>query len=98
MPEWLTPEEVADELRVTRRAVYKWLNTGALKGAKAGHVWRIRREDLEAFLDLNGRNGHDEPTAEELAESEQAWRDYLAGRDPGKTLDEVRRELETRRG
>ncbi|PTQ54626.1 MAG: hypothetical protein HSCHL_2217 [Hydrogenibacillus schlegelii] len=38
----------------------------------------------------------DEPTAEELKESYQAWLDYLAGRDPGRTLDDLRRELEAK--
>ncbi len=30
---------------------------------------------------------------EELEESEAAWQDYLAGRDPGEPLEKVRREL-----
>lgn len=50
MPKYLTPEEVAEELRVTRRTVYEWLGTGRLKAYRAGNFWRITREQLERFL------------------------------------------------
>ncbi|WP_272999437.1 helix-turn-helix domain-containing protein [Hydrogenibacillus schlegelii] len=93
MERLLTPEEVAERLRVTRRSVYEWLRTGRLRGLKAGTRWRIRPEDLERFL---SEEDEDEPTAEELKESYQAWLDYLAGRDPGRTLDDLRRELEAK--
>jgi len=40
------------------------------------------------------QTGCDEPlTAEEAAESDAAWRDYLEGKDPGMPLDRARREL-----
>jgi len=36
----------------------------------------------------------DEPLASQEANaSEQAWRDYLNGRDPGKSLEQLNREL-----
>ena len=107
MERLLTPEEVADILRVTRRTVYEWLRTGRLRGLKAGPFWRIRPEDLARFLagEQDAQAGRlrgvdheeDEPTAEELEESRRAWLDYLAGRDPGRSLDELRRELEASR-
>ena len=46
----LTPEEVAAEVRVTRRTVYEWLRKGKLSALRAGRSWRVRREDLETFL------------------------------------------------
>lgn len=49
-PVLLTPEEVARRLRVTRRTIYAWLKIGRLRGLRAGKGWRIRSEDLEAFL------------------------------------------------
>jgi excisionase family DNA binding protein len=56
MPTYYTPEEVAGELRVTRRTVYEWLRNGRLRGLRAGRWWRIRPEDVAAFLqETNGR-------------------------------------------
>ena len=44
--EYLTPEEVAALLKVTRRTVYNWLKRGTLPAVQFGRGWRIRREDL----------------------------------------------------
>ncbi|TMB70116.1 MAG: helix-turn-helix domain-containing protein [Chloroflexi bacterium] len=46
----LTPEQVAERLQVTERTVYDWLRRGKLPALKLGRLWRIRPEDLEAFL------------------------------------------------
>lgn len=91
----LTPEQVSERLQVVPRTVYRWLSTGELQGVKLGRLWRVREEDLEAFI-LAHRIApgleNDEPTAEEVAEAAKAWQDHLAGRDPGKPLDQVIRE------
>jgi excisionase family DNA binding protein len=47
---YLSAEEVARRLRVSRRTVYQWLRLGRLRGLRTGKAWRIRQEDLEAFL------------------------------------------------
>jgi len=45
-----TPEEIADKLKVSKRAVYQWLQKGELNAFKAGKLWRVKREALEEFL------------------------------------------------
>jgi len=50
LPTLYTPEEVAEKLRVSRRSVYQWLNSGRLNGLKAGQYWRVTEEDLTQFL------------------------------------------------
>ena len=50
LPNLYTPEEVAERLRVSRRAVYQWLTTGKLLGMKAGQGWRITEEALIDFM------------------------------------------------
>jgi excisionase family DNA binding protein len=46
-----TIEEVAKHLKVSTRTVREWLRSGKLKGLKAGRLWRIREEELRAFLE-----------------------------------------------
>lgn len=46
----LTIEEVAEILRVSSRSVNRYIESGRLKASKLG-VWRIRRSDLEKFLE-----------------------------------------------
>jgi excisionase family DNA binding protein len=51
MVTYLTPEQAANQLQVSKPTVLKWLRTGKLAGAKIGHrTWRIRSEALEAFV------------------------------------------------
>lgn len=46
-----TIAEVAEMLKVSEGGVRKWLKTGKLKGVKLGRIWRIRKSDLEEFLE-----------------------------------------------
>lgn len=49
-PRVMTVDEVAELLRLSRRTVIRLLETGKLRGARAGRVWRIPRESVEQFL------------------------------------------------
>jgi len=51
----LTPDEAAKILKVNVRTVTNLIRAGDLKGVKVGRVWRIREEDLEAFIDQERR-------------------------------------------
>jgi len=46
----LTLQEAADLLKVDPHTVRLWLKEGELKGVKKGTAWRVRQEDIEAFL------------------------------------------------
>jgi len=50
MNEFLTMKEVQELLKVSRTAIYSWLNKGKLKGYKVGGAVRFKREDIEAFI------------------------------------------------
>lgn len=50
--QYITPDEIADELRVKVVVVYAWLRKGTLRGLKVGKYWRVRRADYQAFLEL----------------------------------------------
>ena len=47
---YLTVGQVADQLKVNKETVRRWLRCGALKGLRAGRLWRIENNKLEAFL------------------------------------------------
>lgn len=46
----LTPEEVAEILRLHHLTILKFIKNQKLKAIKLGRVYRIREEDLEQFL------------------------------------------------
>lgn len=53
----LTPEEVADHLKVSVKLIRALARTGKLRAAKVGRLWRFRPEDVDRFLNrhTNGR-------------------------------------------
>lgn len=51
------PIELASRLRVSHRTVLWWLQSGRLKGLKVGGTWRIRENDLDAFLYKSDQKG-----------------------------------------
>lgn len=50
-PTVLTPEEVAKELRLSRAKVYELLGRGAIRSIKIDTSRRVRRQDLDAYLE-----------------------------------------------
>jgi excisionase family DNA binding protein len=50
MSELLTLEEAGALLKVSRKTVWYWIKEKRLPGIQAGKQWRVRREDLEAFV------------------------------------------------
>ena len=49
--ELLTVQEAADVCKVSIRPLFRWLADGRLPAVRIGNVTRIRRTDLEDFLE-----------------------------------------------
>lgn len=50
--QWLSPEDLADELGIPVRSVYAWRSRGAgPRGHKIGRHVRYRRADVDAWLE-----------------------------------------------
>ena len=47
--ELLTVDEVADRLRVNKRTILRWINSGILVAIKLEKEYRIAKSDLEDF-------------------------------------------------
>lgn len=50
MSTYLTPKEIADELRVTRTTVYRWIDEGKLTAIRAGGAVRILRASYDELI------------------------------------------------
>jgi len=46
---YLTPDEVADRLKVCRRTVYRWIDEGLLHASKLNRIIRISYDSFLAF-------------------------------------------------
>lgn len=49
--EFMTTEEVVACLRVNARTVYRLIQAGDLPAVRVGRQWRIRRRDLDGWLE-----------------------------------------------
>lgn len=48
---FLTTDEVLNYLKVTSRTIYRLIKAGELPAIRVGRQWRIRRSDLNAWLE-----------------------------------------------
>jgi excisionase family DNA binding protein len=68
--EILTVDEIAEELRLTPQTIRNWIKSGLLRAILVKHVYRIKRDDLDAMLSREqGKSGelgtHRDPWAPE---------------------------------
>ena len=54
MTKLLKPEEAAERLAVSPKAVRAWLREGRLPGIRLGRLWRIAEDKLEEFIGGQG--------------------------------------------
>lgn len=48
---YMTPEQVAVRMQVTRETVYRWLRRGRLNGSRISrNMWRVTEDQLVEFL------------------------------------------------
>lgn len=63
-----TVQEVADMLKVHPYTVNRMIRTGRLKAFKLSRRYRIRKEDLDAFMLSVGTEGADEIQGDNVSE------------------------------
>ncbi len=51
--EWMSSGEAADYLGVGTRTLYKFIDDGKLPGYKFGRVIRLKRSDVDAFIEAS---------------------------------------------
>lgn len=55
---WLSVDEIAEHLGVSRDTVYKWVKRNDLPGHKAGRLWKFSVEEVNAWVrSRSGRLG-----------------------------------------
>jgi len=49
--EWLTLQQIADELQLHIETVREWVRTKRLNAYRVGRDYRVKRADLDKFLE-----------------------------------------------
>lgn len=51
---WLTLDELASYLKVSKSALYKMVQEGRIPGGKVGRVWRFDRAEIDRWVKSRG--------------------------------------------
>lgn len=53
--EWMTIDDVAEYLKVSRRTIYEWIKTNKIPAVKLIGQWRFKKEKIDNWLDSSSR-------------------------------------------
>ena len=48
---WLTVEQIAAYLQVSKETVYRWLDRGSIPAAKIGRQWRFKTDQVDDWVE-----------------------------------------------
>lgn len=51
---WLSVDEIATYLGVSKDTVYSWVVSKAMPGHKVGRFWKFKRDDVDAWVRAGG--------------------------------------------
>jgi len=55
MDSWMTLEEVAQYLKVSKDSIYRLAKKGEIPASKIGNLWRFKKEEIDEWM-RNKRN------------------------------------------
>ena len=47
---WLSVQEIADHLGVSRDTVYRWIDDRKIPAHKIGRLWKFKMEEVDAWV------------------------------------------------
>lgn len=62
----LSITQTAKRFTVGHRTIRRWISSGKLRGLWLGGVWRVREEDLQAFVKMNEQERDNQLNAEQF--------------------------------
>ncbi len=57
---WLSVEEIAEHLGVTRDSVYRWIEKLGLPAHKVGKLWKFKKDEVDGWVRSGQAHGEDE--------------------------------------
>jgi excisionase family DNA binding protein len=56
---WLSVEEIAEHLGVTKDSVYRWIEKRGLPAHKVGKLWKFKKDEVDAWV-RSGQGAEDD--------------------------------------
>ena len=61
---WLSVEEIAEYLGVSKNTMYSWVSTKGMPGHRVGRFWKFTRDEVDAWVWAGEADGEQEPCQE----------------------------------
>jgi excisionase family DNA binding protein len=68
---WLSVDEVAVYLGVSKETVYTWVTGKGMPGYKVGRFWKFKREDVDQWVRAGGAASASDPDVVEGATDDE---------------------------
>lgn len=56
LEKWLSVEEIAEHLGISKETVYRWLEKGSIPAHRIGKLWKFKPSEIDSWV-LSGRAG-----------------------------------------
>ena len=67
---WMSVEEIAEYLGVSKDTVYSWLTNKGMPGHKVGRFWKFKRADVDTWVREGGAASSTDGSLEEESSDE----------------------------
>jgi len=61
---WLSVDEIAEYLGVSKDTIYTWVTSKGMPGHKVGRLWKFKREEVDDWVKSGGANSAQESEQE----------------------------------
>jgi excisionase family DNA binding protein len=58
---WVSIDDVAEHLGVTKLSIYRWIDKQSLPATKVGKLWKLKLSEVEAWMRDHNGNGDGKP-------------------------------------
>ena len=64
---WLSVDEIAEYIGISRDTIYSWLRENKIPGHRAGHLWKFKRAEVDQWLRAGGAANEPAPAEADTA-------------------------------
>ena len=65
---WLTVEQIAGHLQVSKETIYRWLDRGSIPAHRIGRQWRFQAPEVDEWVKAGGAKENRRPNPSALGE------------------------------
>lgn len=58
---WMSVEEIADHLGVSKDTIYTWVSAKRMPGHKVGRFWKFKKREIDSWVRRGGARAEEAP-------------------------------------